>query len=134
MKAKKIIFYFAVIALCAGCSEITEGVVTDKRYTPEETAVQMSPVHTGKNFSMQPRIVHHAERWTITIGSTAEGEERLRDISVTRDVFEKIKIGDFLRLKEDRIMSEDFWVLVIFLMWVPFFFGVVAFIFHKISQ
>ena len=100
MKVKPLRFCFVIIAIFFSCTKITGGIVIAKRYVPEQTSIQMTPIYTGKSFMTIPRPVHFDEIWTITIRSITGGKEHRRNLKVTQAVFRQIKIGDFFDVRD----------------------------------
>jgi hypothetical protein len=79
---------------------ITKGVVVDKCYEPPITRTNMSPMVTPSFDGTSTTITWHLdeeyddEDYYVTIrGKDASGEEVDREIEVTKETFDKVKIG-----------------------------------------
>jgi hypothetical protein len=96
MKSRNILLF---ILLLTGCERITEGIITDKQYTPGRTALVLTTVYINKSVRIVPRAVRYNESWTITIRSMTGEKERRQNIAVTQEVFESLKTGDYFSTK-----------------------------------
>lgn len=96
---KKIKYLVSLLLLCtllAGCAKcINEydkaavGTVDNKEHIAAYNSTYMTPVHIGKVTTMQPRTMHHAARYEVTI--------IVNDMSVTidnEDLYNQYEVGD----------------------------------------
>lgn len=92
---KKIAISIILIILLftlAGCGYGEyKGNVIDKQYTSARTSVQI--IHTGK--TIHPYTVHYPERYQIKIQKEEDGETKTTWITITKEQYENIQIGDY---------------------------------------
>lgn len=67
------------------------GNVTDKKYTPARTTIMTT--YTGKSFHTYP--IYHTELWQIKIQKEEDGEIRTTWVTIPKEEYEKISIGDY---------------------------------------
>lgn len=96
MKRKLLIsiILITLLFILAGCGygEL-KGNVIDKQYTPAKTT--MIPVRAGKVTSIMP--VHHPERYEIKIQKEEDGEIKTTWITISKERYENIQIGDYFK-------------------------------------
>ena len=100
---RKITYLFSLLLLCmalTGCAKcINEydktvvGTVDNKEYTAAYNFTYMVPVRVGKVTTMQPRIMHHSEKYEITIIV-----DNMSVIIDNEDLYNQYEIGDSINM------------------------------------
>lgn len=75
------------------CNRLEKGVVIDKY---ERSA------YTTFTYAGKVRVpIHHPKTWNVKIKGTYKGKTRIETYSVSKDYFEKVKVGDTLQVRND---------------------------------
>lgn len=92
---KKILITLTLIILLfilAGCGYGEyKGNVIDKQYIPSRTTIMSG--YNGKTMYTYP--VHYAERYKIQIQKEEDGETKTTWVTIPKEQYENIKIGDY---------------------------------------
>lgn len=96
---------FMCIAL-VGCSEkVTDGMVVDKKYSPQSSyIVQQCSMFDSKGVCTMYTPVTHTipEKWSVTIqGKNSSGETDETTYRISENNFDEIQIGDHLVYDEE---------------------------------
>ena len=89
---------------CAG-AKISMGEVYEKQHEPEDDSLVMIPIvsSSGKTSltTMIPVVVHDDEDWIVCIRQWNDEEQRFdtNRLSVTREVYEQVALGDWFSLR-----------------------------------
>ena len=87
------------IALLIGCHKLESGVVRKKYFVAAHNEMYTTVISNGKTVIpiVQQRFV--PDKWYITIEGEYNGKTRKEDFSITESEFEKVNIGDFIKIK-----------------------------------
>lgn len=89
---KKTIILLSVLFLVA-CHKLEKGVIVEKY----ERSAYTTFVKSGKG--MVP--IHHPKSWNVKIKGDYKGKTRIETYSVSKDYFEKARVGDIFEVRDD---------------------------------
>ncbi len=91
-----------LLALLVGCSQLHQGTVIDKRYSPMYSAMTTQTIFVGKTVTTIPVSQIVPEEWEIKVeGQVSDGGKTIREWwSVDRYEFESIKVGQHITRSE----------------------------------
>ena len=97
MKTKVLLILLCVLLI--GCHRLDSGIVIHKEFEPEHSQTYIAYIYTGKtNIPVfQTRTI--PDRWYIIIEGVIDAKKRKETIYVSKDEYESINIGDFIRIK-----------------------------------
>lgn len=100
---KSLILLIGLIFLLVGCEKpINSGTITNKFYEPERRWTSQGFFMVGK--IMIPQTYHHFDDEDFVIIFEGKNEKDLlkyRRLEVTQSEYNRQKIGDYIKLKED---------------------------------
>lgn len=101
-----IVGLFLILSLSSCSSQIKEGFIIDKSFSPAHTVTTTvsQPVMCGKTVIVVPRtqIIHYDDEWNIIIeGVNEEGEKEKREIEVSEETYSSLEIGDYYVMQEN---------------------------------
>lgn len=93
---KACILAFICFILVA-CGKPAEGYVVSKDYEEAYSYMWMMPMYTGSGrISYIPMMRHCPERYILVV----DDEEKVREINVSKEIYESYEIGDYYNDKE----------------------------------
>jgi hypothetical protein len=93
-KSAAVIATGAVAFLLAGCTYVTAGTITDKKFVKAHTTTTTTCV--GKPLVCTPHIIPHADEWDVLLTAKQEdGEMKSSWVEVSQARYDELAIGDF---------------------------------------
>jgi len=96
---KKKVLFLLLIVLLASCYRLNSGTIINKEFVPEHTQTYVSFIYTGKTSMPVVRTRRVPDSWYITIEGEIKGKTRKKNIYVSKDEYDSVNIGDFIRIK-----------------------------------
>jgi len=96
---KKIIIILLFTALLIGCYKLESGVVIKKYFVAAHNEIYTTFISNGKTTVPIVRQRFVPDKWHVIIEGEYNGKIRKEDYLVSESEFEKINIGDFIKIK-----------------------------------
>lgn len=96
-----VLLSFLFVFSLVGCSEDEpcEGIVVKKEFLQEHTDVrfQATVIYNGSSCTTMliPYTYHYPDRWKVTVRWYENEEKHEREIYVTKECYETVKLGDW---------------------------------------
>ena len=95
-----IILFLCFVSFITSCSpRISEGEIINKQFSPAYTQILVLPVflYTGKTSTVifLPMFIAHPDSYRINIKAFNDNEWKERTLYLSKEVYEKVSIGDW---------------------------------------
>jgi hypothetical protein len=93
-KSAAVIATSAVAFLLAGCTYVSAGTVTDKKFVKHHTVTTTSCV--GKPLVCTPHFTHYDDEWNVLLTAEQEdGKMKSSWVEVPQTRYDELAVGDF---------------------------------------